>query len=169
MHHRRKSATAFQIWRCDVHLRTDHAAGINQLLNFQVGIRNHAAGGANRGHTKREIESREAAPHVRVHRRRPALRKEHVIMHAHQTGQDRVAFEIEYLGARRNIRSCARADRLDLAVSDNDGLIVARRGAGSIDHAHMGQRNHRSFNPDELLAVRRGRLRQGSNENTEQQ
>jgi hypothetical protein len=57
---------------------------------------------------------------------------------------------------------------LNLAVGDDDGLIVTRRGAGSIDHAYMGQRDQRCFRPDKLLAVGRS-LGQTSDKNAKQQ
>ena len=88
MHHGRERPAPFEIRRGDVHLWPDHAAGIDQPFDFQIGVRRDAAGGANRGDAKREIETRETAAHVRVHRRRATHRKEHVVVHAHQTGQD---------------------------------------------------------------------------------
>src|ERR1700682_1584874 len=90
-------------------------------------------------------------------------------MHAHQTRQDGVAFEIEYLHAGLNFRTGAWGNRLDLSVADHDGLILERCGCGAVDHAHMDQRDHRRLYADELLAVGRGRLGQTTDGNCEKQ
>ena len=82
VHHRRERAAAFQIRRRDVHLRSNHSAAVDKPLDFQIRVRRYAASRANRGDAEREIEAWEAGAHVRIHRRRAAHRKEHVVMHA---------------------------------------------------------------------------------------
>jgi hypothetical protein len=42
---------------------------------------------------------------------------------------------------------------LNLAALDDDGLIVARRGAGPVNDAHVRERDQRRFNAYELLAI----------------
>ncbi|MGH8525893.1 MAG: hypothetical protein ACREXY_17300, partial [Gammaproteobacteria bacterium] len=58
---------------------------------------------------------------------------------------------------------------MNLAIADDDGLIVTRRGAGSVDNTHMGQCDYRRFYTNELLALRGRRLGQAIVENAEQQ
>ena len=87
-------------------------ASISFLISRSV-IRRDAAGGANRGDAEREIETREADAHVRVHRRRATHRKEHVVVHADEAGQDRVAFEIERLRIGRNLRDSHLAQLIE--------------------------------------------------------
>src|SRR3989454_10102108 len=169
VHHGREGAASFQIWSRDVHLGPDPAATVNQPFDFEVGERRHAAGGANRGDAERQIEAWKAVPHVRVHRRGSAFGKEHVVVHAYQARQNSVASEIEGLDVRRQSRSGGWADRLDFAVADHYGLVVPWYGAGSINHAHMDQCNHRCFYADELLTLRRGRLRERAYGDTKQQ
>ena len=82
MHHWGEGAGAFQVRPGDVHLWTKHPTRIDQLLDFQIVVRLNTAGGANRRHPEGEVETRKTCAHVRIHRRRAAHRKEHVVVHA---------------------------------------------------------------------------------------
>src|SRR5258706_10632588 len=145
-----------------MHFWSDHLTRVDQFFDFKISKGHYAAGGSNRSDAQREIETREAAAHVRIHWRRSAHGKEHVIVHPHQTGEHGVAFEIENLRARWDFRSCARRRRLDLPAADYNGLVLKRRGARAIDDAYMGKCDHRRICADKLLAVRRRSLGQAT-------
>lgn len=110
MHHRSERARAFEIRRRDVHLWTNDAPAVDQLLDFQIVVRLDTARCTNCRHAERQIEPRKTGSHVRVHWRIAAHRKKHVVVHADQTGQNCVAFQIEHLRVGRNIRSGTRRD-----------------------------------------------------------
>src|SRR5712692_2931426 len=168
VHHWCERANAFEIRRGYMNLWSNHAAAVDQFLDFQIKVRLDAAGSANRRDAEREIEAWKTRAHIRIHRRRAAHGKEHVVVHAYQSGQDCVAFEIENLRASRYVRSCARPNRLNLLVGDNDGLIFERRGAHAIDHAYVGQSDYRRFCADELLTIGLRTLREAHDESCEQ-
>jgi len=44
-----------------------------------------------------------------------------------------------------------RTDALNTSVINDDGLVFYRRSAGTVDHAHVLQRNHRIVDGDERL------------------
>ncbi len=136
-----------------MHLGTNHAATIDQFLDFQIEVRLNTSGRANRRHAQREIQPRKTRPHVGVHRRRTAHRKEHVIVHAYQTGQHRVALEIDCLCIRFDARSRAGIDRCDLAGANHYRLIFKRVYACAVDYADVCECDYRRFNANELLPL----------------
>src|SRR4030095_1910365 len=153
VHNGSECTWTFEVWRRDMHLGPDHATGINQALDLKVGIRSYAAAGANRGDAKSEIQTWEAATHVRVHRWGPAHGKEHVVMHSHETGEYCVSGEIKRLCIPGYLRRSSRFDGLDFSSTDHERLIIECGCSGAINDAHMGQRNHRCFSTNELLTI----------------
>src|SRR6185369_17790071 len=99
-------------------------ARVDQLFDFEIGVRSNAARGADRRNAESEIETRKADAHVRIHRRRSTHRKEHVVMHSDETRQHGVPIDIERLRVGGYLLSCGWLNRLDLSVADDDGLIV---------------------------------------------
>ena len=150
MHHGRERAPPFEIRRGDVHLRTDHPARIDQFFDFEIGVRNNAARGANRRNAESEIKPRKTDAHVRIHRWRPTHRKEHVVVHSDESRQHCVTIEIERLRIRWYLRSRGRLNRLDLSVADDDRLIVFWSSARAVNHTHMRERDQFRVSANEL-------------------
>jgi hypothetical protein len=70
-----------------------------------------------------------------------------------------VVTQIDKLGSGGN---ASASDGLDFSFGDDDGLILSRRSTGSIDHAHMGKRDHGSIDLYKLLNLGRKRLGYGN-------
>ena len=104
MHVGRIRARAFEIGPGSAHLRPNHLAGVNQLLDFDIRIRLDASAGANCGYAGGQIQAWEAVAHFAIDRRRAAHRKEHVIVHADQARNDGVTVEIEHLRVGGGVR-----------------------------------------------------------------
>src|SRR5262245_22034503 len=85
----REGAFAFQIRTGDVHLRAGNLAAINRLFEFEIGVRLDAAAGSNRGNSAREVKAGKAVAHLVE--QAAAGRVEHVVVHANQAGNRRVA------------------------------------------------------------------------------
>jgi hypothetical protein len=64
-----------------------------------------------------------------------------VLVHAHQSRNHGSAAEVHRLRAGGHGRGARRSDGRDLAMIDENGLILDGRGPGAIDHAHMLQRD----------------------------
>ena len=133
-------------------LRPRRFARINVPLDLEIGVRLKRAGGADRRYPGREIQPQEAVRHLAINSVAHGIK--HVIVHTDETGDYAVAVQIEHVRILRDARPGGTADRLNLAVRQHDGLIVFCRTAGSINHAHMLQRNDRRINFDELFDVR---------------
>ena len=85
-----------------------------------------------------------AARAVAVERRRI----EHVIVHPHETGDNRVAMEIERLRARGD-RRIGGANARDPPARDDDRLVLAGGSARAVDHADMCESHRRGIDPHE--------------------
>ena len=72
-----------------------------------------------------------------------------MLVHADQAGNDGVAGEIHALGRRRDVDRFP--DGRDFAVVDQDGLILGRRRAGSVDDANVNQRDDGVVDADKRL------------------
>ena len=137
MHHWRERSDSFEIRRGDMHLWPNHAAAVDQLFDLEIVVRLNAAGSANRGHAERQIESREAESHVRVHRWRATHWKEHVIVHADETGQYGVALQIQHRYSRLHEYRGAWMNLGNLSIDDENCLILHCRCASAVNHAHV--------------------------------
>ncbi len=163
-------ARPFEIWTGDVEMRADQMARVDLVLQAEVGVRLDAAGGAHRRDAVREIEPGGAERHLRDDERlfriarrldvRP-LQVEQVIMHPDDAGHHRFAGSID----DGVIGSDWRAGRLDCGdpgTIDEDGLILDRCRAGSVDNSHMSERDVSCRHANEWLDIgpERGRRRQ---------
>ncbi len=149
-----------------MHLWSNHAAGVDQALDFEIGVGRDAAGGANRRDAERQVEARKTDAHVGVHRRRAIHGKEHVIVHADDAGQDAVAVQIERLCVSRDRDAFGWSKRLDLAAVNDDCLILCGRCARAVDNAHVSQRDHGGVGANELAV---GCLRKRGDRKREEQ
>ena len=57
--------------------------------------------------------------------------------------------QVERRRARRRRHLAGIADAVDVAALDDDGLVRARRRAGAVDDANVGQRHDRCVDLDE--------------------
>ena len=60
-----------------------------------------------------------------------------MVVHADETRQDGVAFEIDNLGRARDLRIGGRTNPINLSVANDDGLVFTSRRAGAVDHAYV--------------------------------
>ena len=71
-----------------------------------------------------------------------------MLVHHHQAGDHALAGEVDRRRAAGDSDPGEVADRGDVAVAQDQRLILARRRAGAVDHAHVGQRDDRRFDLD---------------------
>lgn len=69
-------------------------------------------------------------------------------MHADDARYDGVACAIEDLGAGRRLSGRGRADRVDVAVGDDDGLIFFGCGSCTVDDTYVIQDEYRRVDGD---------------------
>ena len=159
VHLRRERAHAFEIRAGDVHLGAKHLSGIDQLLRLDVGIGFHRSGCADRGHAAGEIELGEAAAVFGIERHVGAGgRVIHMVMHADNAGERRIARKVDTLGVVGDVDAGRRADRDDLARVNDDRLIFDGGRAVAIDHTDVFKREVRLGMSD--VRLERGRLRE---------
>ena len=134
---------SFEIRPSHVNFWTGHLALINRALELQVRVWLDASRGTNRGQTARQIQSPKTCGVLGIQRRRTArCGVIHVVVHADESRDHRVALQVEHLCALRNFRACGVSHRGDFSIRDNQCLIRARNCAGSIDHANVRQRHN---------------------------
>ena len=80
-------------------------------------------------------------------------------MHSDQTGNHSLPAEVDHLGSGRDFTW-----EPDLAVIDDDQLILARRSARSVDNSSVSQRNKRLIDSDKLRGISLGPCRFGRQE-----
>lgn len=146
---------SFQITYRDEHIGARHTAVVDHLLDVEVGVRLERARCACGSHARRQIQPREAHSVLDVERHSGAGRIEQMLMHADQAGNHGVIAEIHPASAGRRLYAIRRTHALDTSMIDDDGLIFYGRRAGTIDHPHVLQRNHRIVDGDERLQARR--------------
>ena len=122
-------------------------------VDLAVAVR--VAGGAHRRDAAREIEAREALGEIAVDAGARGVVE--MLVHHHEPGDDGLAGEIDDLRAGGRLRRCGIADRGDASVAHDDRLIVARRGAGAIDHANVREHDGGRVDGDVLAHVGRER------------
>src|SRR6267142_2355405 len=66
VHHGRERPSSLEIWSCDMHLGSDHAACIDKPLDFKIGEGHNAAGSANRCDAQSQVQTRKAYAHVGI-------------------------------------------------------------------------------------------------------
>src|SRR5208282_3641712 len=64
-------------------------------------------------------------------------------------GDDGVAVQVENLGVGGDGCLCGVADRLDAAVGNDNGLVIACGSAGAVDNFDMSERDRGSVHGDE--------------------
>src|SRR5262249_20240308 len=132
VHLRGEGTLALKVAAGDVDLGADHAAIVDGLLEFQIGIGLDGAGGADAGNASGEVETREAAGVLGVESdAAPRRGVVHVVVHADQSGNHAIALQVDDLGAFGS-GAAGLGDAGDLAVADGHGLVVKRGRAGSI-------------------------------------
>ncbi len=82
-------------------------------------------------------------------------------MHHDEARHDALPRAVDHRGACRRGDSGRVADRGDVAVAHDDRLVLTRRRTRAVDHAHVGQRNHRRLHLDVRRQRIRGLLRDG--------
>ena len=102
-----RSARALEVRPGDDDARAGHAAGVDQPLDVEVGVRLEGAGGARGGDAGGEIEAREAEAMLDIHRDASAAGIEEMLVHADQSGDDGLAGEID---DARTGRHCGAAE-----------------------------------------------------------
>jgi putative ABC transport system permease protein len=137
VHLNRETARSFEIRPGDIELGPRHLAGIDHALYVEIGIGLQAAGSAGCGHTAREIQAREAESLLVVSGDAAAGGIEQMFVHSHETGDHGCAAQVDGLGAGRRGGVRERARCGNLAMVEDDGLILSRRRSGSVDDAHV--------------------------------
>src|SRR5262249_37241038 len=117
-------AMALQIRSGDVHLRAGHSAGIDRTLYVQIGVRLETAGGARGCHSAGKVKTRKAERLFVVDRDAAAGWIKEMLVHSHETRNHRVAGKIERAGAFRSACRSCRPHRGDLAVVNDDSLVL---------------------------------------------
>src|SRR3989442_9280369 len=160
------TAFPFQIRPSNVYMWSGHCAGINRTFDFKVGIWLKRASRSDRSNSSRKIEPWEAVCHLAEDDIAHGIK--HVIVHAHQAGDNAVAVEVENLATFGHTRGSRVCDGFDLAIGHEDGLIFAGRRAGSVNHANMLQHYDRGIYFHELFDFRGQILRNGKRATHEQ-
>ncbi len=137
MHRRERRSWPLQIRPCGDDLRSRRLQRVGEPLEVELLVRVHAPRSADRGHARRQEEPRIARAHV-AH---PAV--VHVVVQTDDPGDHGLPREIDDVGALGDRDRAAGADgRYPLAAHDYR-LIVARGGAGSVNHARVRECDHR--------------------------
>ena len=76
-------------------------------------------------------------------------------MHSHQAGDDGVAGAVHPLRTRRDLRGRSRADGLNFATRDHDGLVVLRRSTCPIDDPNVVKNEDWRIDIDEVHDIKR--------------
>jgi hypothetical protein len=76
-----------------------------------------------------------------------------MVVHADEARNDGISSLVEHCGASRNLGRGGRTDLLNLAICDDDGLIIRGSGAGSIDDTNVRDCNGRRIDEDKSLNV----------------
>jgi hypothetical protein len=121
---------------------------VDQALQVQVHDAVDVSTGAQRGHATGEVEADEAVSQLPVDAW-PG-RVVEVLVNHHETRDDRPPREVEDGCPVRRLHRVRVSHRRDIAAAHHDGLVLAGRSAGSIDHADVGQRDHGRLDLDEL-------------------
>ena len=118
-----------------MHFWPGNFAGVDVLLQFEIGVGLKGAGGADGSHASGKVQSRKAESHFPEDRVAHGI--EHVIVHADQAGNDSVLVEVESLSIFGKVGVRGVGDGLDLSLAQDDGLVLARGRARAVDNAHV--------------------------------
>ena len=145
----------FEIGRGEIEIGADHPPGLDLALDAEIAIGVHRSRGARGGDAAGEVERREGREHL-VGDERAIGRggAEHMLVHADQAGDDRLAAAVDLARAGGNRHRPVRAQGGDPAMIDEQGLVRPRRRAGAVDQGDMLDRDQRP-----ALAYRIGRRR----------
>src|SRR5262249_10548146 len=133
---------------------------VDAFFQLQIEVRLQASSRANRCHARGEIEPGKTQGHVMV--KSSARGVEEMVMHADEPGQSRVTGEVQPIRACGDLDRTTRADRGDLVGGDQYRLVGLDCASGTVDQAHMLERNHPVWNLDKVFR-RKSRLRLGVN------
>jgi hypothetical protein len=151
--------------RCaGVKCRAGHKAGVDALLQLQIRVRFDAAGGAHGGDSGGEVEAGRGVGNLceenarfidlsaaELQRGRSGVVE--VIVHADEAGDDGVAGAVEDLRPRWWLRRGSGADGLDIAIDDDEGLVLFGCGAGAVDDADVVENEDGGIDGDERRDV----------------
>ncbi len=141
VHLRRERAFAFEVRARHVHLGSGGLARLDPLAHFEIRVRLDRPGRADRRHTAREVETREAERHLGEG---PASgRIEEVVVHPDEPREHGAAVQVENLRILRHVRRVGLLDRTDHALLQDDRLVLASGSPGAIDDADVRQRDDR--------------------------
>ena len=148
-------AGALEVGRGDVHVGAGEFAGVDLLLEVEVGVGLYRAGGAEGGDAGAEVEVGGGEGELGDDEGRLGVAfgvgvgtgdAVHVVVHADDAGDDGAAGEIEDGGSVGVIGcdgSCAGFDLNDLAVADDKSLVFKGGCAGAVDDADVFQEDER--------------------------
>ncbi len=165
MHLPENRSRALQIRRAGIHVRSGHLSGIDPALYLEISEAFNVTGCPQCGDAGRQVKPGCGVGNLGDEKARLqdlaiviTIEKGGVvkmIMHAHQSGDYRVAVKVKNLGIARSLRRSCWADRLYLSSGNNDGLIVLRRRAGAVNQFHMGKCDGRCVHRNVFLHFRR--------------
>ena len=153
---------AFKVGSGGIERGPGHEAGVDAVLDHEVGVGLQAAGGAHSGDASSQVEARRGVGDLRdkeaglrdvaVHDlKRGRVGVVEMVVHAHKAGNDGVAGAVEDLGAGGDGGGGCRPDGLDLAVGDDNGLVVAGSRAGAVDDADVVEDEDGGVDGDEVV------------------
>ncbi len=142
-------ARTFEIWRGRVDPRPGCGSALNRVLQRDVAVAVHVAAGAHRSHTAGEIQPGEAHREIAVHPGAGGI--EQVLVHLDHAGDHRFSGEVHSERAGGDGDFAVVAEGGDGAVADDQGLVVARRSAGAVDDAGVGEGDNRCVDTHELM------------------
>src|SRR5207245_3362835 len=149
----------FKIWPSNVYMWSVHCAGIDRSLDFKVGIWLKRASRSDRSNSSRKIEPWEAVCHLAEDDVAHGI--EHVVVHAHQAGDDAVAVEVENLRVVGHARGSRIRNGFDFSACKHDRLIFARWTPCAVNHTNMLQHYDRGIHFHKLFDFRKQILRNG--------
>ncbi len=150
MHLDEKIGLALQIGARRIDMGAREPPFVDLLLEIEIGIGLHTTGRAQRSDAAGKIESRRGIGHLGHRQRRVGSAFigqvgpcdiEQMVVHADQPGQHAMTGKVEHVRALRQ-RCRRRLDGCDPATFDDQRAIILGRRAGSVDHPHMGERDH---------------------------
>src|SRR5690606_14208958 len=122
---------------------------LDGALEIELRVGRRGAGRADRGDAAGQVEARRAVGELDAAGRR---RIERVVVHADEARDHGVAAQVQRVRAGRRADLRRGADLDDAAVLDDDRLTFHGWRAGSVHHAHVGERDdgrvHRDVLPD---------------------
>src|SRR5665213_714821 len=151
VHLRNSQSGTLQIRRSRIDPRTRLFPLLYRLCNVELTVTTHVSGGTHRSHAAGEIQPCETFRQICVMVR--GGRVEQMLVHHHQPGNDCLSCQIKHLCVTRYLHRCRCSILCDIAVTQDQRLVLARCSAGSVYHTDVSQRHDWSSNTYVLLDV----------------